>query len=189
MSATTTLVRVELPVIPAPEQPRPAPSATTRRKPARKTRPAPPPAPQLAEVQAPAPAPEPIPAATADLTVTRWATFGVGFTLLLSAALNGYANAQHAPLAFAGWLMGLAVPVLVLVLSKVAGEKFRHGHRGVAWFAGLAGVALLFLSVWHCSQSIALLTGSPVALSMPMAVAIDAGLVACELAIITEPRA
>jgi hypothetical protein len=36
--------------------------------------------------------------------------------------------------------------------------------------------------------SIALLTGSPVALALPMAVAIDLGLVACEVALISEPR-
>ena len=54
--------------------------------------------------------------------------------------------------------------------------------------AGGSGVALLFLSVWHCSQSIALITGSPIALAMPLAVAVDAGLIACELALITEPR-
>lgn len=134
---------------------------------------------------APAAKPSPI----ADAAVRAWATFGVVFTLTLSAGLNGYANAQHAPLPFAGWLMGVAVPVLVLVLAKVAGEKFRAGQRPVAWFAGGSGVSLLVLSVWHCSQAIALLTGSPVGLALPLAVAIDAGLVACEIALITEPRA
>lgn len=124
----------------------------------------------------------------ADAAVVRWASFGVAFTLVLSAALNGYANAQHAPYAFAGWLMGLAVPVLVLVLAKVCGEKFRAGQRPVAWFAGGSGVALLCLSVWHCSEAIALLTGSPVALALPLAVAIDCGLVACEVSLITGPR-
>jgi len=76
----------------------------------------------------------------------------------------------------------------VLVLSKVAGEKFRSGQKPVAWFAGVSGIALLVLSVWHCSEAIALLTGSPVALAMPLAVAIDCGLVACEVALITEAR-
>ena len=122
----------------------------------------------------------------ANRDVVRWATFGVAFTLALSAVLNGYANAQHSPAAFAGWLMGLSVPVLVLVLSKVAGEKYRAGNRPVAWLAGGSGAALLFLSVWHCANSIALLTGSPIALAMPMAVAMDCGLVACEIALITE---
>jgi hypothetical protein len=71
--------------------------------------------------------------------------------LVLSAALNGYANAQHAPVAWAGWLMGLAVPVIVLVLAKVCGEKYRAGQKRVAWFAGASSVALLLLSVWHYS--------------------------------------
>jgi hypothetical protein len=110
------------------------------------------------------------------------------FTLVLSAGLNGYANAQHAPSAFAGWLMGLAVPVLVLTLSKVAGEKYRAGQKPIAWLAGGSGIALLFLSVWHCANSIALLTGSGLLLAVPMSVAIDCGLVACEIALITEPR-
>ena len=124
----------------------------------------------------------------ANPAVVRWATFGVVFSLILSAALNGYANAQHAPVAFAGWLMGVSVPVLVLVAAKVAGEKHRDGQTAVAWFAGGSGIALLFLSVWHCSQSIAILTGSPVGLALPLAVAIDMGLVACEIALVTEPR-
>ena len=106
----------------------------------------------------------------------------------LSAGLNGYANAQHSPVAWAGWLMGLAVPVIVLTLAKVAGEKCRAGQRRVGGLAGASGAALLFLSVWHCANSIALLTGSPLALAMPMAVAIDCGLVACEIAHITEAR-
>jgi hypothetical protein len=127
-------------------------------------------------------------AAATPSPAAGWARFGVMFTLLLSAGLNGYANAQHAPTAWAGWLMGLAVPVLVLVLSKVAGEKWQMGQRPIAWFAGGSGVALLCLSVWHCANSIALLTGSGLVLSVPMAVAIDAGLVACELALIGEPR-
>jgi hypothetical protein len=162
--------RLELPVIQAEPA---APAAKPKRKAKAKAAPA-----AKAEPQ-----PEPQPT-----DVTAWATFGVVFTLVLSAALNGYANAQHAPLAFAGWLMGIAVPVLVLVLSKVAGEMYARGQRGVALFAGGSGVSLLALSVWHCAESIALLTGSHVALAVPMAVAIDAGLVACEVALLTLCR-
>lgn len=147
---------------------------------ARKPRTAPQVTPQPAELPTAPPA---------RTSVDRWAGFGVAFTLALSALLNGYANAQHAPLAFAGWVMGISVPVLVLVLSKVAGEKYRSGQRTMSRIAGGSGVTLLLLSVWHCSQSIAILTGSPVVLALPMAVAIDAGLVSCELALITEPRA
>jgi hypothetical protein len=128
------------------------------------------------------------PAPIANRSTVRWATFGVGFTLILSALLNGYANAQHAPIAFAGWLMGVSIPVIVLTLAKVAGEKYRDHNRPVAYLAGGSGIALLFLSVWHCSASIAILTGSSIFLAVPLAVAIDAGLVAMEIALVSEPR-
>lgn len=120
--------------------------------------------------------------------VRGWATFGVVFMLVLSAVLNGYANAQHAPVALLGWLMGLSVPVIVLVLSKVAGEKYNAAQAGVAWLAGAPAVGILFLSVYHCSQSISLITGSGMLLAVPMAVAIDCGLIALEIALITERK-
>lgn len=126
--------------------------------------------------------------AAAEGDATAWAQFGVALTLVLSALLNGYANSQHAPVAWAGWLLGLAIPTLVLVLSKVAGETYRAGRLAVARGAGGSGIALLFLSVWHCSESIALLTGSGLVLAVPMAVAIDCGLVACEVAIVSGRR-
>ena len=66
--------------------------------------------------------------------------------------------------------------------------KFRAGQKPVAWFAGGSGIAQLFLFVWHCSEAIALLTGSLVALALLLALAIDCGLVACEVALISEPR-
>jgi len=128
------------------------------------------------------------PAAKANRATQRWAIFGVSFTLILSALLNGYANAQHAPLAFAGWLMGLSIPVIVLVLAKVASEKYRDGQKTVSYFAGGSGVALLFLSVYHCATSIAILTGSGMLLAVPLAVAVDAGLVSLEVALVSEPR-
>jgi hypothetical protein len=145
---------------------------TAKRKPARKTK----------------PAPQPTPKPDARPAVVAWAKFGVAFMSVLSAALNGYANAQHSPTAWPGWRMGLAVPVIVLTLAKVAGEKWRTGQRWVGGLAGGSGVGLLFLSVWHCASSIAVRTGSPLALAMPMAIAIDCGLVACEIALITETR-
>ena len=78
-------------------------------------------------------------AATGRPVVWAWALFGVGFMSALSAALNGYANAQHAPAAWPCWLMGLAVPLIVLTLAKVAGEKWRTGQRGVGGLAGGSG--------------------------------------------------
>ena len=166
--------RMELPVVETEVATVPAPKA----KPARKK------APKVKPVAAPKPVAKP----ATDREVIHWATFGVVFTLVLSALLNGYANAQHAPAAWAGWLMGLSVPVIVLVLSKVAACKWRKGERAVGGFAGGSGIGLLLLSVWHCSESIALLTGSGLVLAVPMALAIDCGLVACELALVTEPR-
>lgn len=136
----------------------------------------------------PKPAAKAKPAMKANRSTVRWATFGVAFTLILSALLNGYANAQHAPLAFAGWLMGVSIPVIVLTLAKVAGEKYRDGNKPVAYSAAASGIALLLLSVYHCSQSIATLTGSGLFLAMPLAVAIDAGLVSLEVALVSEPR-
>lgn len=128
------------------------------------------------------------PAPTANTSTVKWSKFGVAFTLALSAILNGYANAQHSPLAWAGWLMGLSIPVIVLTLAKVAGEKFRDNQKTIAYLCGGSGISLLFLSVWHCSQSIAMLTGSGLFLAVPLAVAVDAGLVSLELALISEPR-
>jgi len=146
---------------------------TTKRKTTRKTKPTPQPTPKTPDARP---------------AVVAWSKFGVAFMSVLSAMLNGYANAQHSPTAWPGWLIGLAVPVIVLTLAKVAGEKWRTGQRWVGGLAGGSGVALLFLSVWHCANSIAVLTGSPLALAMPMAIAIDCGLVACEIALITEAR-
>ncbi len=135
-----------------------------------------------------APAPKAAPVAKPNAATVRWASFGVSFTLVLSALLNGYANAQNATVPLAGWLMGLSIPVIVLVLAKVASEKYRDGQRRVAYFAGGSGVALLFLSVYHCATSIALLTGSGMLLAVPLAVAVDSGLVALEFALVSEPR-
>ena len=50
----------------------------------------------------------------------RWAYTGVGLMAVMSAGLNGYANAQEATVAWAGWAMGIAIPVLVLILAEHA---------------------------------------------------------------------
>jgi hypothetical protein len=55
---------------------------------------------------------------------------------------SSFAHARRS--SWAGWLMGLAVPVIVLTLAKVAGEKWRAGQAWVGGFAGGSGVALLF---------------------------------------------
>ncbi len=45
---------------------------------------------------------------------------------------------------------------------------------------------VLLLSVWHCTEAISALTGSPVVLALLLAVGIDAGMVASELASIAS---
>jgi hypothetical protein len=55
------------------------------------------------------------------------------------------------------------------------------------WLVGCSSGAWL-LPAWHRPESIALLTISPVALALSMAAAIDTGWVACEVALISEPR-
>lgn len=114
------------------------------------------------------------------------AMIGVVVMALLSALLNGYANSLHSPTAWAGWGMGIVTPIIVLILGKVAGSKWRVEQRWMAYLAGGSGIGLLALSVFHCAESIALITGSHLMLAAPMAIAIDIGLVACELAIITR---
>ncbi len=127
------------------------------------------------------PAVQPAPAPKTD-HLWVYATAGVAVNAALSMLLNGYANAHHASIAWAGWGMGLAIPVVILLLAKVAGLLYRRGHRPLAAVTAGSGIGLLGLSVWHCATSIALLTGGPLWLAVPMAVAIDVGFVCCELA-------
>ncbi len=60
-------------------------------------------------------------------------------------------------------------------------KALRHAKR-LAVAVGGVGVGVLGLSVAHCTESISLLTGSHWALSGLLAVGIDAGMVASELA-------
>jgi len=110
----------------------------------------------------------------------RWAYAGVTLMAVMSAGLNGYANAQHATVPMAGWAMGIAIPAIVLILARVAGINWKAGRKAMAKAGAGVGIGLLVLSVWHCATSISLLTGSHVLLALPMALAIDAGLVYCE---------
>jgi len=96
---------------------------------------------------------------------------------------------DRAPKGFAPIAIGLGLTLVNLVAIPVTNCSANPARSlGVAWFAGGSRIALLFLSVHHCSQSIAALTGSPVALALPMSIGIDCGLVACEVALISEAR-
>lgn len=120
--------------------------------------------------------------ATADRH--KWAHVGVYMCVIMSSGLNGYANALHSPVVLAGWALGIMIPCLIFVLARVAGMQWRAKRIGLARLTAGAGLGLLTLSVWHCATSLALLTGSHILLALPMAVAIDCGLVACELDIV-----
>lgn len=121
-----------------------------------------------------------------------WSHMGVYVCVVTSALLNGYANSLHATIPAAGWMLGIMIPLLVLILSKVAGMQHRRRavirvHKSaypLAYMTAAVGGCLLTLSVWHCACSLALLTGSHITMALPMAVAIDCGLVCCELDII-----
>jgi hypothetical protein len=73
--------------------------------------------------------------------------------------------------------------------KRVKAKSARRGSRkamkyarGLAVGVGSVGVGVLGLSVVHCTESIELLTGSHWALAGLLAVGIDAGMVASELA-------
>ncbi len=103
---------------------------------------------------------------------------------LASCALNGLANSVHAPAGYAvaAWGLGIFVPVAVLLLGRTAGLLYRANHRRLAYAVGTIASVVLALSVVHCSHSIALLTGSHWTLAAALAVGIDAGMVASEVA-------
>jgi hypothetical protein len=103
---------------------------------------------------------------------------------LASCALNGLANSVSAPTGYAlpAWGLGIFVPVAVLLLGRTAGLLYRAKHRRLAYAVGTIAAVVLGLSVVHCSHSIALLTGSHWTLAAALAVGIDAGMVASEIA-------
>lgn len=122
------------------------------------------------------------PSHTAD-PLTRWARAGVALSLGLSGLLNGYANAEHAVagMGWAGWGLGLCVPALVLILSRVSGGAYLRGRRILGAVGGTVALALLALSVRHCAHTFAALTGADMVSAVLWAVGVDAGLVVCEL--------
>lgn len=115
-----------------------------------------------------------------------WAYSGVGITLAMSAGLNGLAFAQHAPSAGLAWGLGIGIPVLILVFSRVSALLYGMGRKSLAYAGAAATLSMLLLSVQHCAASISRLTGENLLLAGLMALAIDAGLVVCELATVKK---
>src|SRR5262245_47470520 len=63
-------------------------------------------------------------------------------------------------------------------------RRFWTPRRTIAAGVGGVGVVLLALSVYHCAEALMVLTGSPIMLAAMLAIGIDLGLVASELAAI-----
>lgn len=129
---------------------------------------------------------------TKPSTSHAWSHAGVIMTVCTSAWLNGYANAMHAPYAIPAWGLGIMIPCLVFVLCKVAAKQHRknacikiQGRKiMLATITASVGGCLLALSVHHCACSLAVMTHSSLMLAYMFAIAIDCGLVACELDIV-----
>lgn len=123
-------------------------------------------------------------------TVKAWSNGYVIGAGLISCGLNALANGQHAPahLTIPAYLLGTAIPMGVLALGKVASTLWVRGSKHLAKVIGAIAGLVLALSVYHCQESITLLTGSPWYLAAAMAVGLDAGMIGCEIAATVESK-
>lgn len=121
-------------------------------------------------------------AVAGDGGLKAWAYGGAVGSLCLSGWLNGMAFSEAAPNPVHGWVLGLAIPAGILAFSRVAALLWGKGRKRLAAAGGVACLSMLLLSVQHVAVSIARLTGEHIALAALMALAIDLGLVVCELA-------
>ncbi len=80
----------------------------------------------------------------------------------------------------AAFMYGLVIPWLVLLLWAVAGHTYLRGQRKLAMYSGGAGLALLLLSIWHCTESLRLF-GLPWIMAVLYALGIDYGLISFEV--------
>lgn len=122
------------------------------------------------------------------LLLEYWASKYVLIAVVLSSLLNAWANvdlcmSDSVFKQMASAILGAVIPILVWMLGKASGHAYRSGIPYIPYLIGAAGVALLVLSVYHCAHAIAILTGdSWHILSTLMALGIDYGLVASEVA-------
>lgn len=117
-----------------------------------------------------------------------WSNAYVALAAVMSMVLNAMANASHAKSGhiIMAYVMGGLIPVLVLLLGRIAGLLYRRKKHKLAYAVGTIGVILLLLSVFHCTESISVLTGSNSFLAASLAIGIDCGLVACEIVSVLE---
>lgn len=116
-----------------------------------------------------------------------WAHAGVALMAGMSAYLNGYANSLHASNWIMGATTGALIPAIMIILARVAAKQYKRHYRRLSYFTAGSGLGLLVLSIRHCALSLALLTSGNISWyefiwALPMAITIDAGLVACEIA-------
>ena len=88
---------------------------------------------------------------------------------MIEASLNGTAKRVHRAKA----------PKSIQATAGIFSEL--TGTQRVSLVVGGLGCFVLLLSVWHCTEALQSLTGSPFALAVLLAVGIDFGLVACEV--------
>ncbi len=119
-----------------------------------------------------------------------WAHGYVIGAALTSCYLNALAFGQAAPEGqkWAAWTLGVLIPAGVLALGRWASLLYIRDRRTLAVMVGSVAAALLVLSLWHCTESVALLTGSPLPLAACMAIAVDAGMAACEVSVTLAGR-
>jgi hypothetical protein len=77
--------------------------------------------------------------------------------------------------------LGVFIPLMSVATSKIAGTLAGHGHYALAAFGALIGVAVLAVSPSHLAWAVRDVTGSGPRASWALAVALDCGIVLCEL--------
>jgi hypothetical protein len=77
--------------------------------------------------------------------------------------------------------LGVFIPLMSVATSNIAGTLAGHGHYALAAFGAAIGVAVLAVSLSHLAWAIRDVTGSGPRASWALAVALDCGIVLCEL--------
>lgn len=121
-------------------------------------------------------------------TLKAWSIGVLVITIILSMFANGWSNSQHAVegMRLAAWLYGLAIPVIILGLSQIAGCVHKLGHRKLTMFLASVTLSMLILSIYEVQHAIQAMSGVHVILATLMAVGIDLSMVGAKLALVVE---
>jgi hypothetical protein len=77
--------------------------------------------------------------------------------------------------------LGVFIPLMSVATSNIAGTLAGYGHYALAAFGAAIGVAVLAVSLSHLAWAICDVTGSGPRASWALTVALDCGIVLCEL--------